>query len=259
MSTLGYILIFTFIGSLGSLIGGVILLSREKFAMKISHLLSSFAAGTLLATGIMHLLPEALHEAEKTGTDVFVWVIFGILLFFFIEQFLHWFHHHTYHHSKLDQSDLSKNKKIPLIIIGDTLHNFIDGTVIAGSFLVNIPLGITTALSVATHEIPQEIGDFGLMVHSGLKKSRILWINIGSAVAAFLGAIITYVIGDAIEGFHPIMLSLTSGFFIYLALADIVPEIHKEDNKRTMIYHSLLMILGIITVYLSGIFLQIHS
>jgi zinc and cadmium transporter len=259
MSTLGFILLFTLIGSIGSLVGGLILLSKKGLAMKISHFLASFAAGTLLATAFFHLLPEAAHEAENTDIPVFVWSLGGIVIFFFIEQFLHWFHHHGYHHSNSDNHELKKGRKIPLLVIGDTLHNFIDGIVIAGSFLVSIPLGITTALSVAAHEIPQEIGDFGLMIQSGMKRGKVIMISMLSAGAALIGAFITYSMGDAIEGFNPIMLSITAGFFIYLALADIVPEIHQEENKKTMLLHSALLLLGIMVIWIATTYLETHA
>jgi len=227
--------------------------------MKISHFLSSFAAGTLLATAFFHLLPEASHEAEGTDINVFLWALIGIIVFFIIEQFLHWFHHHSYHHTNVDEAELKKMRRVPLLVIGDTLHNFIDGIVIASSFLVSIPLGITTALSVAAHEIPQEIGDFGLMIHAGLSKKKVIFMNILSASAAIVSAVITYLIGDIFQGFHPIMLSLTAGFFIYLSLADIVPEIHQEENKRTMLLHTALLLLGIITIWIFTTYLEIHS
>ena len=147
---------------------------KEKLALKISHFLASFAAGTLSGTAFFDLLPEAAHEAEHHGTDIFLWTLIGILIFFFIERFIHWFHHHEDFHSHNDE----KKSTLPLIIIGDTVHNFIDGVVIAATFMISIPLGIATTFAVAAHEIPQEIGDFGLMLHKGLSKKRIIWVNI---------------------------------------------------------------------------------
>ncbi|MBI4091716.1 MAG: ZIP family metal transporter [Candidatus Levybacteria bacterium] len=244
MSTLGFILLFTFLGSIGALIGGFILLSREKFALKISHFLASFAAGVLLGSAFFDLLPEALHEGEEQGTDVFLWALIGIIFFFLAERFIHWFHHHEeYHEEKKTKTTL------PLIIFGDTMHNFLDGIVIAATFMVSLPLGITTAIAVFAHEIPQEIGDFGLMIHKGLKRSKIILINIASAAVAILGALLTYVLGESIQKQIPILIALTAGFFIYIATSDLIPEIHHEKRKNYIIYETLLLLFGVMLIW----------
>ncbi|MBI2049434.1 ZIP family metal transporter [Candidatus Roizmanbacteria bacterium] len=247
MSTLSYILLFTFLGSVGALIGGFILLSREKFALKISHFLASFAAGVLLGAAFFDLLPEAVHEGEQSGVNVFLWTLFGILVFFLMERFIHWFHHHEEFHEHEKES----KSTLPLIIIGDTVHNFIDGIVIAATFMINIQLGIITALAVFAHEVPQEIGDFGLMLHKGLGRKKILFFNLISAMAAFVGAILTYLLGDIVEGFLPAFLAITAGFFIYIASSDLIPEIHHERRRGFAIIESLLLLLGVFIMWLS--------
>ncbi len=253
MSTLEYILLFTFIGSIGALIGGIILLSREKLMLKISHFLASFAAGILLGTAFFDLLPEAAHEGETIGTDIFPWVLFGIILFFLLERFIHWFHHHEEFH---DEKEVKST--LPLIILGDTMHNFIDGVVIAATFMVSVPLGIATSLSVFAHELPQEIGDFGLMLHKGLKPRRIILVNILSAAVSFLGAIITYLLGNILEGYIPMLLAITAGFFIYIASSDLIPEIHHEKRKGFAFVESLLLIAGVVIMGISVSLLE-HS
>jgi zinc and cadmium transporter len=245
MSTLEYILLFTFLGSLGSLVGGLILLSKEKLALKISHFLASFAAGTLLGTAFFDLLPEAAHEAEHSGTNIFLWALAGIVIFFLIERFIHSFHHHEDFH----EHEHEKKSTIPLIIISDTVHNFLDGIVIAATFMVSIPLGIATTFAVIAHEIPQEIGDFGLMLHKGLKKKKIILANILSAVAAFVGAIMTYMLGDMLENYIAIFLAITAGFFIYIASSDLIPEIHHEKRKGFAIVETLLLLAGIALIW----------
>ena len=247
MSTLAYILLFTFIGSLGALIGGLILLSREKFVLKISHFLASFAAGILLGTAFFDLLPEAVHEGEEGGINIFPWALLGIVLFFLIERFIHWFHHHEAFHKDEKESKTT----LPLIIFGDTMHNFIDGVVIAATFMVNIPLGIATSISVFAHEVPQEIGDFGLMLHKGLKPKKIILVNILSAAVAFFGAIITYLLGNVLEPYIPMLLAITAGFFIYIASADLIPEIHHEKRKGFAFVESALLILGVVVMAVS--------
>lgn len=252
MSTVGYILIFTFIGSLGSLVGGIILLSKEKIAIKISGYLASFAAGTLLGTAFFDLLPEATHEAENTTIDVYLWSLMGILMFFIISRFLHWFHHHE----ESEHVHEERQATIPLIVISDTLHNFLDGVVIAATFLVSIPLGIITTLAVAAHEIPQEIGDFGLLLSRGLSRKKVILVNVISALFAFFGAILTLLFGEVIERNLSIFLALTAGFFIYIALSDIVPGIHHERRRTPAIIGSIMLLLGVVLIWVSTTLLE---
>lgn len=255
MSTLIYILLFTFIGSIGALIGGLILLSFKKFVIKISHFLASFAAGILLGSAFLDLLPEAFHEAEGTETNIFLWALAGIVLFFLVERFIHWFHHHGEYH---DNHEKEAKSTVSLIVVGDTMHNFIDGIVIAATFMVSVPVGIVSALAVFAHEIPQEVGDFGLMLHKGLSKKKIILINILSASAALIGAILTYLTGDFLKNFLPAILALTAGLFIYIAASDLIPEIHHEKRKGFAFVESLLLLLGIVIIWVSISLLE-HS
>lgn len=241
ISTLGYILIFTFIGSVISLVGGVILLFKEKFAIKISHYLASFAAGALLGTAFFDLLPEASEESGEI--NIFLWALLGILLFFLLERFIYWFHHHHEH------GEPKTKPIIPLIMLGDSVHNFIDGVVVAATFLVSIPLGIVTAFAVAAHEIPQEIGDFGIMLHQGMKRSRVLLFNFLSALTALTGALITFYAADFIQGLLPVFLSVTAGFFIYIAASDLIPEIHNEEKRKVALMETVLLLVGVATIW----------
>lgn len=246
MDVLFYIIIFTLIGSVISLIGGILLLTSERFALKISHFLTAFAAGALLATAFFDLLPEASEHMEELGLtlNIPLWTLIGVLTFFLLERFIH--HHHS--HDK----NITEEKKsiIPLVIIGDTMHNFTDGVAIAATFLISIPLGIVTTIAVAAHEIPQEIGDFGLMLHKGMARKKVLLINFYSSLAAMAGAILTYIYKDQIEGFLPLVLAVTAGFFIYIALANLVPEIHNRDNQKKAFWESVLLIVGVVVVYI---------
>lgn len=248
MSTLAYILIFTFIGSILALAGGLLLLAKEKLVLKLSHFLASFAAGVLLGAAFFDLLPEAAHEGEELGIDIFFWVLLGITIFFLMERAIHWFHHHHEEHH-LDQKETKTT--VPLIVLGDTMHNFIDGVVIAATFMVSIPLGIVTAFSVFAHELPQEIGDFGLLLHKGLKRKKIIIINLLSASVAFGGALLTYSLGNVLETRLPILLAVTAGFFIYIALSDLIPEIHHETRKKHAVIEVILLFFGVFIIYLS--------
>lgn len=248
VSPLAAILLFTSLASIGALAGGLALLAKQEFAIKISHFLTAFAAGVLLASAFFDLLPEALHEGEKTGLNIFAWTLAGLLLFFVAEQIIHWFHHHSEAHHEHDKESKAT---IPLIIAGDTIHNFVDGVVIAATFLVDVRLGAVTALAVAAHELPQEIGDFALLLHKGLSRMKVVLINLASAAAALAGALGAYIFGNALEGYVPISLSLTAGFFIYIATSDIIPEIHYETRRPAALLKSGLLLCGVAVIYIS--------
>lgn len=249
MSTLVNILLFTFLGSIASLAGGVILLSREKFATRISHYLTSFAAGALLGTAFFDLLPEALKLDHQS--DFFFWVLAGILFFFLLEQIFHWFHHHQHGHGE----EITKSA-VPLMLLGDSVHNFIDGVVIATTFLVSPPLGVITALAVGAHEIPQEIGDFAILLHAGIKPKKVFLFNFLSACVSFIGALLTYFLADLARGLLPIFLSITAGFFIYIASSDLIPEINNEQKKKTSLVKTLLLFSGVFVIWIFLYFLE---
>ena len=175
----------------------------------------------------------------------FFWALIGFLLFFLIERFIHWYHHHQHAYS-----DEGVKPTVPLVIVGDSVHNFIDGVVIAATFLISIPLGIVTTFAVAAHEIPQEIGDFGILLHKGMERKKVLLVNFLSALTALLGALITFWIGERIEPALPILLSLTAGFFIYIAASDLIPDIHHENRKGFAFWETVLLFLGVGTIWI---------
>lgn len=241
MDILASILIFTLLGSVVSLIGGILVLIKEKFALKISHFLSAFAAGTLLGAAFLDLLPEAEEHMEKLRLDINLplWALIGILTFFLLERFIH--HHH--------QNQEKEKTVVPLIVIGDSVHNFVDGVAIAATFLISIPLGIVTTLAVAAHEIPQEIADFGLMLSKGVKRGKVLQINFLSSAVALVGATGTFIYKDALEELLPVILALTAGFFIYIAVANLIPEIHAKENKKIAFWEGVCLFIGVLIVY----------
>lgn len=245
MPILAYILIFTFLGSIVSIIGGILLLLNEKFALRASHFLSAFAAGTLLGTTFFDLLPEASEASSEI--NIFLWTLVGILVFFILERFIH---HHDQSNPPAGESG-EKKTVVPLIIVGDTVHNFIDGVAIAATFLISIPLGIVTTLAVAAHEIPQEIADFGLMLSKGVKRAKVLQINFFSALSALLGAILTYIYKETVEGWLAVILALTAGFFIYIAAANLIPEIHSRDNQKTAFWETVMLFVGVGVIWVA--------
>jgi zinc and cadmium transporter len=246
METLLPILGLSFLSSIASLSGGVILL-YTRFAHKASHFLTAFAAGALLATALIDLLPEAL-ELAPDHAKLFSWTLVGILLFFVLERFIHWFHHHGLE----TEGHTEPSPTVALITLGDSLHNFIDGIVIAGTFMVDPRLGLLTTLAVAAHEIPQEIGDFGVLLDAGLTKAKIILLNIVSAFSSIVGAVVTYFMASALQPALPYFLALTAGLFIYIALADLVPEIHHESRSHFAAIETALLLSGVGIVALAA-------
>lgn len=254
MNLLTTILFFNLIGSIFSLLGALVLMAKRDFLERYSHFLSSFAAGTLLGAAFFELIPEAIEHGEESGIDVYsimIWTLGGILFFFLIERLLHWFHHHSF-----DPHEIGKKPIIPLIIGGDTLHNFIDGVAIASSFMISVPLGIATTFAVGAHEIPQEIGDFGVLIKNGMSKFKALRINVLSALSSFIGALLAFFLGKSIEGLLPFFISISVGFFLYIALSDLIPEIHHESKKRIAFAETIFLLFGVSSIYLVLIFLD---
>ncbi len=219
--------------SLVSLIGVATLALNEKRLRKILFLLVALAAGALFGDVIFHILPELFSE-NKSPLTAGLGIISGLLVFFMLEKFLHWRHHH-----QVDTCDEPGHHAIApvghLNLIADGLHNLLDGAIIGASFLVSPALGFATTIAVILHEIPQEIGDFAVLIHAGFSKARAIWLNLLSALLAILGAIISLVIGSDIQAFTPIILALAAGGFLYIAGSDLVPELHKiTDPKKSL-------------------------
>ena len=249
MEDIVLVILFSLVGGLFSLIGAVLLLGSKRLAMKLAKYATPFAAGALIATVFMDLLKEGVAEAD--AGQLFAWTMVGIVLFYFAERSIHWLHHH---HSDIDSAHEAHDHKAtaPLVIAGDTVHNALDGVVIAAAFLVNVPTGILTALVVATHEIPQEIGDFGLLLSKGLSRRKVLLVNVLSSLATLVMALITYSLGSAEKLPMGILLGIGAGFLLYIAMSDIMPELHRHvrKDKRLLDWQPLLLVLGIVVVSL---------
>lgn len=243
---LAYIILFTTIGSILSLAGSLLLLTKKTFTENFSNLLVSFAAGVLLAVAFFDLIPEAMHEAGEN--EFMSFVLFGFILFFLAERFIRIFHHHHEHGDK---------PSTYLVLIGDGVHNFIDGVVITASFLTSIPLGITTSIAVAAHEIPQEIADMGILLANGLSKKKALFFNFLSALTAILGAIIAYFFADFIQQNVYIFLALTAGFFIYISASDLIPSLHEKLTNNKLL-NTFVFLLGVTLVILFTTFFEAH-
>lgn len=250
-----FIIVATLIISLLGLIGGLLVLWREQKIRRFTKYLMSFAAGSILAAALLELLPEAL-EGEAAPHTIGLWILIGVLIFFVLEKLLI-LHHHT--HEEVAETEMhgapshGLSAIRPLIIIGDALHNFLDGIVIAIAFLTDTRIGIITALAVIAHEIPQEIGDFGILLHSGMQRGRVLLWNVLGALVSPLGAIAALAARDLYEKVAPAALALVVGNFVYLALADLIPAIKHERKIRNTIAQIVLVVVGIIIVWALGV------
>lgn len=231
--------------SLISLVGVTVLFIKKKMLKKILFVLVSFSAGTLLGATFFDLLPEALE-----GSGNFLYVLLGILGFFALERYLHWHHCH--------KGDCDVKPLAYVNLIADGVHNLIDGALIASSYLHSFNLGIITTIAVIFHEIPQEIGDFAVLLHAGVKPKKALLFNLLSGLIAILGSLIVIFVLKNFEKTIPILISVTAGGFIYLALVDIVPELHKETDKKLVILQTLSLISGIFLIFVLHKLLSFH-
>ncbi len=241
--TLGSVVIVSLI----SLIGIAALAMRRSLLHRILLLLVSFSAGALLGDAFIHLLGEHIEEFGFEPSAALL-VILGMIIFFVLEKFVHWHHCHSleYHHADEAHKGHHARPHIAAFgitnLVGDGLHNFIDGLVIAASYLVSVPVGIATTIAVVLHEIPQEIGDFGVLIHAGLDRFKALLLNFATALTAVLGAILGLILAGSFEAFTKLVIPVTAGSFIYIATADLIPELHKEVDAKK----SFLQLLGVL-------------
>jgi len=248
MFELVFIILATIIVSLISFVGIITLTLKGKILNTILFVLIGLSAGTLMGGAFLHLLPEAVESSEEFNVpllDVFLFVLVGFILFFVIEKVLHWRHCHkgecdvhTFHYMNL---------------VGDSIHNFIDGLIMAASFVVSIPLGITTTIAIATHEIPQEIGDFGVLLYGGFSKKRAIMLNFVVALTAVLGGIVGYFVSNLIENIVVFILPFAAGGFIYIAATDLVPEIRKELDMKKYMATLFVFICGILIMWVTKV------
>ena len=235
-----YALIASIVVSLISLVGVVALIIKDNVLNKIIIFMVAFAAGSLIGSAFLDIIPEAAEHITNIQ-HLFLYVILGYVTFFVIEKYLHWRHCHD--------SECKVHRFTYLNIIGDIIHNFGDGLIIGGIFLVDINVGIATTLAIIFHEIPNEIGNFTVLVYGGYSKLKALFFNFLTALFAIVGTLVGYYFASRISGFSSVIFPLAAGGFIYIASCDLIPELHKEtDGKRS----ALIMVtfsLGIILMY----------
>lgn len=236
MSILLAILISTFLVSLLSFIGVLTLLIKEKLLEKILTFLVALSVGGLMGGAFLHLVPEAIEKYPSQ--KIFLYILIGFFLFFIIEKMLYWRHCH--------EGRCPVHTFAYMNLFGDGMHNFIDGLIIAVSFVVNIHLGVAATLAIALHEIPQEIGDFGVLIYGGFKRNKALLFNFLTAIMAIGGGIFGYYLSMFAEVATRFLLPFAAGGFIYVAASDLIPEIKKETNFKKSLLNVLVVIIGIL-------------
>jgi zinc and cadmium transporter len=237
---LKWIIPFSLLGSIGAVSGAALLLFfPEGIRKTIVPSLISYATGTLLGAAFLGMIPNALKQAQ--AYPVLATVLGGIFMFFILEKLVIWRHCHV------EKCEVHSTAG-PLILIGDAFHNFIDGVVIAAAFIISVSLGIATAIAVIAHEVPQEVGDFGILLDSGYSKSRAFLYNLLSSVTTLPGAIIAYFYLEKITSAVPYILGLSAASFIYIATADLIPVLHQKPGFGAGLRQFILLLAGIGTI-----------
>ncbi len=240
MGILVTIIFATFLISLTAFVGALTLFFKKQLIDKILLIFVSFSAGALMGGAFLHLLPKAILKVGFNSSailDLFLFFLLGFCVFFVLEQFIRWHHCHSTNH---------KIKPVSyLILIGDAIHNFIDGLVIAASFAISFSTGVTTTLAIALHEIPQEIGDFGLLIYGGFDRKKALLFNFASALTVVLGGIVGYGLYALMDTSIVFLLPFAAGNFVYIASSDLIPEIKHKDNTKESVIHFIAFVFGI--------------
>ncbi len=248
------IILATVIVSLFSMVGLLVLFVREKIMHKILWVLIAFSAGTILGTAYLELLPEALEIVGSS--EAFIYITIGFVFFFFLERYIYWSHGHGH---EIEDSKSSLDSRMTksvayLNVIGDGIHNFVDGMIIATSFLIEFEVGLATTIAVIFHELPQELGDYGILIYSGFKRNHALIINYMAALTVVLGGIFATLFFEAVESLSGLLLAFSAGGFIYLAASELIPELQEEKRLSQSLIQFAIFILGIMMIWSLGIF-----
>jgi len=235
-------IIATVVISLISLVGALLLLRKKALTTTYGGIMVSMAAGVMLATAILDLLPEAIEAYHEK--EVFWALLAGICVFFIMERLIHWYHHHNHEH----KHEKEIQPAAYLILLGDSLHNFFDGIAIATAFSVNFNLGVATTIAIILHEIPQELADFVALIHSGFKFGKALVFNLLTALTAVFGAVVGSYFISSVEGVLPFLLAFNAGMFIYISCSDLIPALHEDFKKDKKWLQTLTFLLGVVVM-----------
>ena len=251
MSLLAWIVVFCLVGGvLSVLAAGLFLVLPETIRTRLLPHLVSFATGALLGAAFLALLPHAVGAAGMEPHRVMLAVLLGLLAFFILERLVLWRHCHEAAcevHGAEGEPD--RHAAGTLVLFGDGLHNFIDGILIGAAFLTDVHLGVVTALAVAAHEIPQEVGDFAVLLHSGYSRARALLFNVLSSLTTVVGGVLAWLALPWVGGWIPYVLAVAAASFIYVAVADLIPDLHKRVDRKALAEQLLLILAGVLVIY----------
>jgi zinc and cadmium transporter len=230
------------LGGLGGLcVAAGLLLVKDSARTRLVPWLVSYAVGALLVVSMLRLLPTALETLA--APRVFATLLSGILLFFVLEKLVLWRHCHIH------ECEVHESSAFP-VLVGDAFHNFVDGAVVAAAVMTSVPLGISTAVAAAAHEIPQEVGDFAILLHAGYSRGRALFLNVLSSLASAAGAIAAIVAFDTLPPLLPYFLALAAASFLYVAMADLIPGLHRGRTDASSMRQIVLIVAGVATMLL---------
>lgn len=236
----------TTFGSLLGLLGGLLLITKKSWGRGLSIHAIPFAAGAMLSVSLLDILPEA---AENVGSGVvFSTVLVVIVIAFFFEQFFMHIHHHEEHTRTVIKSSL------PLLVAGDTIHNFLDGLAIAAAYLTNPGLGVLVAVATFLHEIPGEMGDFGLMLAGGWSRTKAVLVNLSSALATYGGALLVIIFSSTVQDNFGLLLAVTGGLFLYIGASDLLPEVESQHKDKPW-HQALLLLAGVFLIWVLVLFI----
>ncbi len=251
----GLALISVIAVSVVSVVFAIPLLIKKKLSNKLLLFLLSVSVGVLLSTVFMDFLPEVFSHSYTLGSALKI--LFGFLVMFVLEKFVH--HHHNKKCESHDCGHSHAYNLAPINLIGDGVHNFIDGLVIAGSYAVNVTLGIAATISIIFHEIPQEIADFGVLLYSGLSKKKALVFNFLSAATAIIGTLVGIILVGRTNGFSDFIIPFAAGNFIYIAASNLVPQLHRQCKIKDTILHIVAILIGIAIITLITLYGPAHG
>ena len=254
MSLIAWIILFCLLGGLLSVLAAALfLILSESLRNRLLPHLVSFATGALLGAAFLGLLPHALQSMSETDVHLIPMVVlFGLLGFFVLEKLVLWRHCHADHCEVHGPDQAQKDHSTgTMILIGDGLHNFLDGILIAGAFMTDIHLGVVTSLAVAAHEIPQEVGDFAVLLHSGFSRGRAFLYNILTSLTTVFGGLLAWVALQEMQAALPYVLAIAASSFIYIAVADLIPTLHQRVEGKATVQQVVLIAAGILIIYLA--------
>jgi len=233
-----YALVAVSIVSLLSLLGAIFISFQRKFLDSVTTYLLALSSGILLGTVFYDLIPEGFDSLQS---EVYTWLIIGIVAFFILEKFIHW-------HSHVEGESKNKKHVAYLTLISDGIHNFLDGAIIGVTFLTSVPLGVVTTIAVVAHEVPHELSDFFLLTYGGLTNKKALWYNFLSGLTSVLGTIVIFIFSRSLMDYFPYLIGFAAGNLLYIAASDLIPELHEKQNVRISIIQTMLLIAGVVAM-----------